>query len=83
MHNTNSYPCFAPINDNESKILSLFQIQECLPFQEEGSDTLEPLLADVCMFCFNNMETFRSEVEISKLCCNEPMKNFYDPGVRM
>ena len=42
----------------------LFQIQEWLPYQEEGSDTLEPLLADVCLFCFNNMETFRSEVTI-------------------
>ena len=51
-------------------IFSLFQIQEYLPFQEEDIYTHEPLLADVCMFCFNNMETFRSEVKkISKLRC--------------
>ena len=42
--------------------LWLSQIQEWLPYQEEGSDSLEPLIADVCLFCFNNMETFRSEV---------------------
>ena len=38
------------------------QVQEGVAYQEEGSESLEPLMADLCLFCFNNMETFRSEV---------------------
>ena len=37
------------------------RIQELLPYQEQG-DTQEPLQADSCLFCFNNIEPYRSEV---------------------
>ena len=43
------------------------QIQEMLPFQEEGSSTQEPLVANTCLFCFNNIETYNSEVDMENL----------------
>ena len=45
-------------------LISFFflQVLDYVTYKEENSDTLEPLNPDACLFCFNNMETYRSEV---------------------